>query len=59
MSTTPGDPSSGMSAGMHVVDGETYEIRYVDASDIAMWAGERAFALSPEDIPPSVYAYLD
>jgi hypothetical protein len=48
-----------MSAGMHVVDGETYEIRYVDPADIASWAGERALALNPEDIPPAVQAYLD
>lgn len=59
MIPTPGDASLGMSAGMHVVDGEPFEIRYVDAAQAALWAGERGCVLSPEDIPPAVYAYLD
>ena len=49
----------GSCACTHAADGETFEVRYVDAADAAMWASERGFALNQEDIPPTTLAYFD
>ena len=63
MFSTSGDGATGMSAGLHyfdAVDGaepETFEIRYVDAAEAAMWASERGYLFSPDDIAVRSIAY--
>jgi hypothetical protein len=58
-STSDSGQYSVSSAGFHVADGETFEIRYVDSAQAASWACERGFVLNPEDIPPAALAYFD
>ncbi|HEX4430047.1 MAG TPA: hypothetical protein VHZ96_12345 [Frankiaceae bacterium] len=59
MFSNGGGDGSGANSGLHTADGETYEIRYVDAAEAASWACDRGFLLNPEDIPPTVLAYFE
>ena len=40
-------------------DGETFEIRYVDAAEASVWASERGFLFGQDDLSTTVTAYLD
>jgi hypothetical protein len=63
MFSTSGDGVTAMSAGLryfHELDDaecETFEIRYVDAAEAAMWASERGYLFPSDDIPVRLIAY--
>jgi hypothetical protein len=59
MFSTCSDGSPELRAGLHVADGEMFEIRYVDPAEAASWASERGFLFSLDDVPPAVVAYFD
>jgi hypothetical protein len=63
MFSTSGDSFTGSSGGLRHfsgidgADGETFEIRYVDDAEAAMWATERGYLLGPDDITTGLLAY--
>jgi hypothetical protein len=59
MFSISGDGTPDLSAGLHIADGETYEIRYVDPGEAARWAAERGYLLCQDDIVTGLIAYSD
>jgi hypothetical protein len=63
MFRTSGDGATGTSAGLRYfpeiddADGESFEIRYVDAAEAATWASERGYLFPFEDIAVRSIAY--
>jgi len=53
-----GGDGSGPDADLHVADGITFEIRYIDTAQAAKWACERGFVLNQEDLPPAALTYF-
>ena len=63
MFSTSGNGPTGMSSGLHYIqeiDGaepETFEVRYVDPAEAAMWASERGYLFPSDDIAVRSIAY--
>jgi hypothetical protein len=59
MFSISGDGAAEFAAGLHVSDGETFEVRYVDDAQAAMWACERGYLFSQDDFTIASAAYPD